>query len=36
MFRPMRRSRQQLSQEECAEILRRATSGVLGVHGDDG
>lgn len=36
MFREMRRSRQQLSREECAEILRRATSGVLGVHGDDG
>ena len=36
MFRQMRRIRQQISQEECAEILRRATSGVLGLHGDDG
>ncbi len=36
MFREMRRIRQQISREECAEILGRATSGVLGVHGDDG
>ena len=36
MFRDMRRIRQQITREECAEILRRATSGVLGVHGDDG
>lgn len=36
MFRPMRRIRQQISQEECAEILGRASSGVLGLHGDDG
>ena len=36
MFREMRRSRQQITQEECADILRRATSGVLGLHGDDG
>lgn len=36
MFREMRRFRQQISTEECADILRRATSGVLGLHGDDG
>ena len=36
MFRKMRRIRQQISQEECIEILQRATSGVLGLHGDDG
>lgn len=36
MFREMRRIGQQISQEECAEILRRASSGVLGVYGDDG
>ena len=36
MFREMRRIRQQISTEECEEILRRATSGVLGVYGDDG
>lgn len=36
MFREMRRIAQQISPEECAEVLRRATSGVLGLHGDDG
>ena len=36
MFRPMRRIGQQISQQECAQILARATSGVLGLHGDDG
>ena len=36
MFRQMRRIGQQISFEECADILRRASSGVLGLHGDDG
>ena len=36
MFRQMRRFRQQITQEECADILRRASTGVLGVIGDDG
>ena len=36
MFRPMRRFRQQLSQEECERILTEATSGVLALSGDDG
>ena len=36
VFRPMRRIGQQISQAECEEILARATSGVLGLHGDDG
>lgn len=36
MFREMRRSRQQLSQKETAELLTKATSGVLAVSGDDG
>ena len=36
MFREMRRIRQQLSTEECQEILKRASSGVLGLFGDDG
>ena len=36
MFREMRRIGQQIAREECADILRRATSGVLGLHGDDG
>lgn len=35
-FRDMRRFRQQLSREECEAILRRGTSGVLAVTGDDG
>ena len=36
MFRDMRRKAQQLSEAECVEILKNATSGVLGVFGDDG
>ena len=36
MFREMRRSKQQLTQEECIAILQHATSGVLSVLGDDG
>jgi len=36
MFRPMRRHRQQLSQEECLEILHRENSGVLALLGDGG
>ncbi len=35
-FRPMRRIRQQLSDEENIGILRSATSGVLAVCGDNG
>lgn len=36
MFREMRRKAQQLTEEESIEILKNATSGVLGVSGDDG
>ena len=36
MFRPMRRSRQQLSPEECEKILQEGTSGILAVTGDEG
>ena len=36
MFREMRRKKQQLSAEECKEILRRGTSGVLAAEGDSG
>ena len=36
MFRDLRRSRQALSPEECGEILRHGTSGVLALAGDDG
>lgn len=35
MFREMRRKRQALSQEACAEILHRGTVGVLALAGDD-
>lgn len=35
-FRPMRRNRQQLTQDECISILRHSTSGVLAVMGDGG
>ena len=35
-FRPMRRNRQQLSIEECEQILGRCTSGVLALTGDGG
>ena len=35
-FRPMRRVRQQLTTEDCEEILRNATSGTLAVLGDGG
>ena len=36
MFREMRRKKQQLSTKECVEILRKRTSGVLAVFGEDG
>lgn len=36
MFREMRRKRQRLTEAECAEILKRNTSGVLAVCGDGG
>lgn len=36
MFRPMRRSAQELTREECEEILRRCPMGVLAVTGDEG
>lgn len=35
-FRPMRRFKQQLSQEETEQILKTATAGVLAVNGDNG
>lgn len=35
-LRPMRRSRQQLSNEECVEILERNSNGVLALTGDEG
>ena len=36
MFRPMRRIRQQVSEEACLEILTAAPRGTLAVLGDDG
>ena len=36
MFREMRRKAQQLTEAECVNILNNATSGILGVFGDDG
>jgi len=36
MFRDMRRKNQSVSADRCVEILKRATSGVLAVSGDDG
>ena len=36
MFREMRRKKQQLSLEECQEILNNEVRGVLSVNGDNG
>ena len=36
MFREMRRFKQQISKEECTEVLRNEPRGVLSVLGDDG
>lgn len=36
MFREMRRKKQLLPYEEALAILRRGTSGVLALHGDEG
>ena len=36
MFREMRRKKQQMSEEACAAVLERGTSGVLALEGDDG
>lgn len=36
MFRPIRRIKQQLSEEETLEALKNARRGVLSVIGDDG
>ncbi len=36
MFREMRRIKQQITREECVEILKAQPRGVLSVSGDDG
>ena len=35
-FRPMRRFKQQMTNEECIALLRKAPRGVLAVLGDGG
>ena len=35
-FRPMRRFKQQMTDEECADLLRQAPRGILAVLGDGG
>ena len=36
MFRKMRRFKQQISDEECIEVLKNAPRGVLSMIGDEG
>lgn len=36
MFREMRRTKQALSENECVDILKRGTAGVLALSGDGG
>ncbi len=36
MFRPMRRAKQEISREECVQILTDEKRAVLSVNGDDG
>ncbi|MBR6382143.1 MAG: pyridoxamine 5'-phosphate oxidase family protein [Lachnospiraceae bacterium] len=36
MFRPMRRFKQQISEEDCIRILKEQPRGVLSMIGDDG
>ena len=36
MFRELLRKNKQLSQEECVELLKNETRGVLSVIGDEG
>lgn len=36
MFRPMRRIKQQVSDEECIRILKEEKRAALSVIGDDG
>lgn len=36
MFRQMRRFKQQMTEEQCLEILEKETNGVLALEGDNG
>ena len=35
-FRKMRRFKQQITQEECIEVLKSAPRGILALHGENG
>ncbi len=35
MFRPMRRSKQQVTEKECIACLNEAVSGALGYYADE-
>ena len=36
MFRPMRRIKQQLSEDDAKSVLEHGTSGVIALSGDEG
>lgn len=36
MFRKIRRFKQEISKEECIDILKEQPRGVLAVYGEDG
>ena len=36
MFREMRRKKQKLTEKQCIDILKRAKTATLALHGDDG
>lgn len=36
MFRKMRRKKQELTEKQCLDILRRAKTATLALSGDDG
>ena len=36
MFRKMRRYKQELTEQECIEVLKQEPRGVMAVHGEDG
>lgn len=36
IFRSMRRFKQQISEQECVDVLTHSPRGVLAVHGEDG
>lgn len=36
MFREMRRKKQKLTEKQCIDILKKAKTAILALHGDDG